>query len=97
VCVESNTVSKALQTASSSGLASLHHGCNGMRRSVRYDLRDVCKFTVKKAKKGIKRRCIPVLGVQLWNNIEMGVRMVTSFLVFKGIIYKTILESYKCE
>jgi len=56
------------------------------------DLRDVCKFTVQKAKKGIKRRCISVVGVQFWNNVEMDVRMVNSFLVFKGIIYKTILE-----
>jgi len=35
--------------------------------------------------------------VELWNNVEMDARMVNSFLVFKGIIYKTILESYKCD
>jgi len=52
---------------------------------------DVYKFTVQKAKKGIKR-CISVIGVQLWNNVEMDVRMVNSFLVFKGIICETILE-----
>jgi len=63
----------------------------------KYDLRDVCKFTVQKAKKGIQTRCISVVGVQLWNNVEMDVRMVNSFLVFKGIIYKIILESYKCD
>jgi len=49
----------------------------------KYDLRDVCKFMEQKAKKGIRRRCISVVGVQLWNNVEMGVRMVNSFLVFK--------------
>jgi len=27
----------------------------------------------------------------------MDVRMVNSFLVFKGIIYKTIIDSYKCD
>jgi len=47
-----------------------------------------CKFTVQKAKKGIQRRCISVVGIQLWNNVEMDVRLVNSFLVFKGIIYK---------
>jgi len=36
-----------------------------------YDLRDVCKFTVQKAKKGMKRRCIYIVGVQLWNNVIM--------------------------
>jgi len=50
------------------------------------------KFTAQKAKKGIKRRCISVVGVQLWNNVEIEVRMVNSIWVFKGIIYKTILE-----
>jgi len=63
----------------------------------KYDLRDVGKFTVQKAKKGIKRRCISIVGVQLWNNVEMDMRMINTFLVFKGIIYKTILEGYKCD
>jgi len=58
------------------------HGC-------KYDLRDVCKFTGQKAKKGMKRRRISIVGVQLWNNIKMDIRMVNS-LVFKRIIYKTI-------
>jgi len=51
----------------------------------------------KRLKKGITSICISVVGFQLWNNVEMDVRMVNSFLVFKGIIYKTILESYKCD
>jgi len=53
----------------------------------KYDLRDVCKFTVQKAKKGIERRCISIVGVQLWNNVKMDIRIVNSFLVFKRIIY----------
>jgi len=56
----------------------------------KYDLRDVCKFTVQKAKKGI-------VGVQSWNNIKMDTRMVNSFMVFKRIIYKTICEGYRCD
>jgi len=40
----------------------------------------------------IKRRCISVVGVQLWNNVEIEVRMVNSLLFFKGIIYKKIIE-----
>jgi len=63
----------------------------------KYDLRDVCKFSVQKANKGIKRRCISIVGVQLWNNVKMDVSMVNSFLLFKGMIYKTIIESYKCD
>jgi len=49
-------------------------------------------FTVQKAKKGIKRRCISSVGVQLWNNVKMDVRMVESFLVFKRIIYNLFLR-----
>jgi len=58
-----------------------------------------CKyeFTVQKAKKGIKRRCISVVGVQFWNNCEMDVRMVNSFLVFTGFLKKSFIESYKCN
>jgi len=47
---------------------------------------DVCKFTVQKAKRGIKRRCISIVGFQLWNNVKMDIRMVNSFWVFKTII-----------
>jgi len=36
-------------------------------------------------------------GVLIMYGVEMDVRLVNSFLVFKGIIYKTILESYKCN
>jgi len=40
----------------------------------------------------IERRCVSAVGVQLWNNVEMDVRMVNSFLVFKGINYKKFLR-----
>jgi len=52
---------------------------------------------VQRDEKRIKGRCISIVGVQLRNNVKMDNRMVNSFLVFKGIIYKTILESYKCD
>jgi len=35
-----------------------------------------------------KRRCISIVGVQLWNNVKLDIKMVNSFLVFKRIIYK---------
>jgi len=62
----------------------------------KYDGRDVCKFTVQKTKKGIKRRCISIVGVQLWNNVKNGCKDGQLILVFKRIIYKTIFEGYKC-
>jgi len=57
-------------------------------------------FTVQKAKKGIKRRFISIVGVQLWNNVKMDVRMVNLFCVFKRFIYKnnlrviSVIETY---
>jgi len=57
---------------------------------------DVSKFTGQKAKKGMKRRYISIVGVHLCN-IKMYLRMVNSFLVFKRIIYESFLESYKCD
>jgi len=56
-------------------------------------MRDVSKFTVQKAKKGIKRRCISLVGVQLWNNVKMDIRMVNSFLLFKRNI-SSVIETY---
>ncbi len=37
----------------------------------KYELRGVCKFTVQKAKKGIKRRCISITGVKLRNDANI--------------------------
>lgn len=36
-----------------------------------YNFRGVCKFTVQKdlkKKKGVKRRCVSIVGVKFWNN-----------------------------
>jgi len=62
----------------------------------KYDLRDLCKFTVQKTKKEIKRRCISIVGVQLWNIVKMDIRMGNSFLVFKRIIKKNMYMEDVC-
>ena len=61
--------------------AKLHPDCVQKFFSVqesKYDLRDVSKFTVQKATKEIKRRCISIVGVKLWNNAIINVRMCNS-------------------
>jgi len=62
----------------------------------KYDLRVVCKFSVQKAKKGIKRRRVSIVGVQLWNNVKMDVRMVDWFWFSKGLFIKKC-KGYKCD
>lgn len=42
-----------------------------------YNLRGACKFTVQKAKKGMKRRCVSIIGVKFWNDANINLK--TSF------------------
>ncbi len=63
----------------------------------KYGLRDVCEFTVPKAKKGIKRKCISVVGVRFWNAADLNLRMCNSLLIFKQMAIKAIFESYKLK
>ncbi len=66
-------------------------------KECKYNFRGVVKFTVQKAKKEIKRRCISVVGVKLWNNADENIRICNSLLVFKKMVYYCIFEGYKCE
>ncbi len=63
----------------------------------KYELRGVCKFTVQKAKKGIKRRCISIIGVKLWNDANINLKMCNSLLVFKRMVCKAMFDGYECE
>ncbi len=58
-----------------------------------------CKVYVnlQKAKKVIKRRCISIVGVKLWNEANANLKMCNSFLVFKRMFCKAIFDDCKCE
>lgn len=63
------------------------------------DLRDFCCFTFysktkSKTKKETKRRCFSVVGVKLWNNVFIKIKMWNSCVVFKIMLYKYIFEAY---
>lgn len=62
-----------------------------------YNLRGVYKFTVQKAKKGMKRRCVSIIGVKFWNDANINLKTCHSFLVFKKMVCKAIFEAYKCD
>lgn len=47
-------------------------------RETQYDLRGVCKFSVQKARKGIKRRRVSVVGVKLWNDVYINIKTCNS-------------------
>ena len=63
-------------------------------QETKYNLRDVCKFIVPRAKKEVKRRCISVVGVSFWNDANINLRMCSTFMVFKKMVYCAIFECY---
>ena len=62
-----------------------------------YNLRGVCMFTIQKAKKGMKRRCVSIVGVKFWNDANINLKTCHSFLVFKKMVCKAISEAYKYD
>lgn len=60
----------------------------------RCDTRNACMITVQKAAKGIKRRCVSVIGVKLCNNINIHSKMCNSLMGFKTMVCKGIFEGY---
>uniref|UniRef100_A0A8C6NYB4 Reverse transcriptase domain-containing protein n=1 Tax=Nothobranchius furzeri TaxID=105023 RepID=A0A8C6NYB4_NOTFU len=65
-----------------------------VKRESKYDLRGVCMFVLQKAKKGMKRRCISVMGVKFWNEAKIELKLATSLSVLKKLISKNIFEEY---
>ncbi len=55
------------------------------------------KFILQKAKKGIKRRRISIIGIKLSNDAHINLKMRNSFLVFKRMVCRAICCGYKCE
>jgi len=60
----------------------------------KYELRDVCKFTVQNANKRIKKRCISIVGVQLYiyiyNNYILRVISVIEMIVYGRCVWMYI-------
>ena len=60
----------------------------------RYELRGKQKLQEQGFRTTLKRMCISVHGVKLWNGLREEVRLCRSFNKFKGILKREVLENY---
>ena len=60
----------------------------------RYDLRGKQKLQEQGSRTTLKRMCISVYGVKLWNGLREEARLCRSIHQFKGILRRGMLESY---
>ena len=67
-------------------------------REGRYNLRGISIFkTDKKARTNVKARCVSVLGVKQWNNLNDVLKLCNSQVIFKKALKSKIIQQYSFE
>ena len=59
-----------------------------------YNLRGLLMFETHKVRTNLKYRCVSVLGVKLWNELNNEIKMCNSIFVFKKTLKCKIIKGY---
>ena len=64
-------------------------------RETQYNFRGTCVLEKKWARTNTKRRCLSITGVNLWNSLDIELKLCTSIKKFKKMFKNSAINKYK--